>query len=152
MNRTINDPRRTVTASVPVRLTAPLDEARDVVLAALREVPEPTGLDLRLAIGEVTDKLVWLTVTGSHPPTPTSPRWRASSRARARRAARGGAATNVSSGPGPGAGPTCSVASTGSTLLRWRPATGLLGLFLAAGEVDAVVDQRREAAAHERAT
>jgi small-conductance mechanosensitive channel len=66
-NRTINDPRRTVTASVPVRLTAPLDEARDVVLAALEELPEADRTELRLHFGEVTDKLVWLTVTALTP-------------------------------------------------------------------------------------
>ena len=68
VNRTINDPRHTVTASVPVRLTAPLVEARTVVLAALEELPEADGTELRLHFGEVTDKLVWLTVTALTPP------------------------------------------------------------------------------------
>jgi small-conductance mechanosensitive channel len=68
VNRTINDPRRTVTASVPVRLTAPLDEARGAVLAALRALPEAERMELRMHFGEATDKLVWLTVTAVTPP------------------------------------------------------------------------------------
>ena len=53
---------------MPVRLTAPLDEARTVVLAALEELPEADRTELRLHFGEVTDKLVWLTVTALTPP------------------------------------------------------------------------------------
>jgi small-conductance mechanosensitive channel len=68
VNRTINDPRRTVTASVPVRLTAPLDEARGAVLTALEELPEAERIELRVHFGEVTEKLVWLTVTALTPP------------------------------------------------------------------------------------
>jgi small-conductance mechanosensitive channel len=67
VNRTINDPRRTVTASVPVRLTAPLDEAREVVRAALAELPDAGRTEVRLAFGDVADKLVWLTVTALAP-------------------------------------------------------------------------------------
>jgi small conductance mechanosensitive channel len=68
VNRTINDPRRTVTVTVPVRLTAPLDEARAAVLAALEELREANRTELRATFGDVTDKLVWLTVTALAPP------------------------------------------------------------------------------------
>jgi small-conductance mechanosensitive channel len=68
VNRTIDDPRRTVTASVPVRLTAPLDEARAALLAALQELPEADRMELRVHFGDVTDTLVWLTVTALAPP------------------------------------------------------------------------------------
>jgi small-conductance mechanosensitive channel len=68
VNRTINDPRRTVTASVPVRLTAALDEARAAVLATLERLPDADRLELRLGFGEATEKLVWLTVSALAPP------------------------------------------------------------------------------------
>jgi small-conductance mechanosensitive channel len=68
VNRTINDPRRTVAASVPVRLTAALDEARGAVLTALEQLPDADRLELRLGFGEATEKLVWLTVTALAPP------------------------------------------------------------------------------------
>jgi small-conductance mechanosensitive channel len=68
VNRTINDPRRTVTASLPLRLGAPIDEARTVVLAELRALTNADAVELRLAIDDVTDKVVWLTVTALAPP------------------------------------------------------------------------------------
>ena len=68
VNRTINDPRRTVTASLPLRLTASIDEAREVVLSALADLPHGDEIELRLAIADVTDKVVWLSVTALAPP------------------------------------------------------------------------------------
>jgi len=67
VNRTIRDPRRTVTATVPVRLGAPLDRARGVVLDAVTSSPGAEGLDVRVTVGEVTDKVVWLTATALAP-------------------------------------------------------------------------------------
>jgi small-conductance mechanosensitive channel len=68
VNRTINDPRRTVAASLPLRLGAPIDEARTIVVDELRGLPHADELELRLAIDDVTDKVVWLTVTALAPP------------------------------------------------------------------------------------
>jgi small conductance mechanosensitive channel len=68
VNRTINDPRRTLTASVPVRLNAPLDQARAAVLSELEALPDTEGTELRVAFGDVTDTRVWLTVTALAPP------------------------------------------------------------------------------------
>ncbi|HZQ15167.1 MAG TPA: mechanosensitive ion channel family protein [Gaiellaceae bacterium] len=67
VNRTIRDPRRTITATVPVRLGAPLDRAREVVLAAARSVPGAGQLEIRVTVGDVSDKLVWLTATALAP-------------------------------------------------------------------------------------
>src|SRR5262249_35575729 len=61
VNRTIRDPRRTVTASVPVRLGAPLERARAVVLEAVRSAPDAEGLEVRVTIGDVGETVVWLT-------------------------------------------------------------------------------------------
>ena len=67
INRSIDDPRRTVTASVPVRITAPLDQARSVVLEAVTGVPEAAQLHLTVTISEVSEKVVWLTVAALAP-------------------------------------------------------------------------------------
>jgi small-conductance mechanosensitive channel len=67
MNRTIRDPRRTVTASLPVRLGAPVEDARQVVLEAASGVAEAARLDIRVTVGEITDKVVWLTTTALAP-------------------------------------------------------------------------------------
>ena len=67
VNRTIRDPRRTVTASLPVRLGAPLERARAVVLEAAQAVPGAEPLDVRVTIGDIGEKVVWLTATALAP-------------------------------------------------------------------------------------
>jgi small-conductance mechanosensitive channel len=67
LNRTIRDPRRTVTASLPVRLGAPIEDARRVVLEAADGVADATRLDIRVTVGEVGEKVVWLTATALAP-------------------------------------------------------------------------------------
>lgn len=67
VNRTIRDPRRTVTAALPVRLDAPIDRARAVVLEAARSVEDAARLDIRVTVGDVTEKVVWLTATALAP-------------------------------------------------------------------------------------
>jgi small-conductance mechanosensitive channel len=61
VNRTIKDPRRAVTATLPVRLGAPLDGACAALYSAAARI-EGT-LDHRVTVGEVGDRLVWLNVT-----------------------------------------------------------------------------------------
>jgi small-conductance mechanosensitive channel len=68
VNRTVNDPRRTVTASLPVDIAAPVEEARNAVLDALARIPAAEELELRVAIGDVGEKVVWLNVTALAPP------------------------------------------------------------------------------------
>jgi small-conductance mechanosensitive channel len=65
VNRTIRDPRRAVTAALPVRLDAPIVQARADIVAAVR--PLPGVLDARAVVSDVTDKLVWISVTAFAP-------------------------------------------------------------------------------------
>lgn len=65
VNRTIRDPRRTVTAALPVRLDAPLAEARRLLLEAVGRTPGVT--EARVAVTEVSDRIVWLSVTAFAP-------------------------------------------------------------------------------------
>ena len=67
VNRTIRDPRRTVTATLPVRLGAPIERARAVVLGAAGAVPGAERLDIRVTVGDVGEKVVWLTATALAP-------------------------------------------------------------------------------------
>jgi len=63
VNRTIKDPRRTVTALLPVRLGSDVGEARRILLES---ATDGVG-DVRVTVSEITDRLVWLTVTGFAP-------------------------------------------------------------------------------------
>jgi small-conductance mechanosensitive channel len=65
VNRTIKDPRRSVVASLPVRLGAPLPQARAVALAAAGGVAGV--VDPRISVTDVTERLVWLSVSGFAP-------------------------------------------------------------------------------------
>ena len=67
LNRTIRDPRRTVTASLPVRLGAPVEDARRIVLEAADSVADAARLDIRVTVGEIGEKVVWLTATALAP-------------------------------------------------------------------------------------
>jgi small conductance mechanosensitive channel len=67
VNRTIRDPRRTVTVDLPLRLDAPVAKARDVLLETAGETPSVADAFVR--VSSVTDRLMWLTVTGYAPLT-----------------------------------------------------------------------------------
>ena len=67
INRTIRDPRRTVTASLPVSLGASIERARAVMLEATQSVPGADTLDVRVTVGDVGEKVVWLTATAYAP-------------------------------------------------------------------------------------
>jgi small-conductance mechanosensitive channel len=67
VNRTIRDPRRTVTASLPVRIGGSIEDARTALLAAAENVPGAEQLDVRITVGDVGDKVVWLTATALAP-------------------------------------------------------------------------------------
>jgi small conductance mechanosensitive channel len=62
VNRTIRDPRRAIVAELPVGLSASTATARETLLEAARSTPGVVEAHVRL--GNVTDRLVWLTVTG----------------------------------------------------------------------------------------
>jgi small-conductance mechanosensitive channel len=67
VNRTIRDPRRVVSAEFPVRLGAPIDEARTAVLRALEGIEGLRPGEARVLVGDVKNGAVWLTVTASAP-------------------------------------------------------------------------------------
>jgi small-conductance mechanosensitive channel len=62
VNRSVADPRRLVTVELPVRLDAPLDEARKVTKEAAARVPGGGSLELDARIGTVTESTAWLSV------------------------------------------------------------------------------------------
>lgn len=67
VNRSVADPRRLVTVQLPVRLDAPLDEARRVTAEAAASVPGGESLDLDVQVGEVTERTAWLNVVAFAP-------------------------------------------------------------------------------------
>jgi len=67
VNRTIRDPRRIVSASLPVRLGAPIDEARATVLQAIDGLAGVHHGGARVLVGDVSAGSVWLTATVSAP-------------------------------------------------------------------------------------
>jgi small-conductance mechanosensitive channel len=68
VNRTITDPRRTVSVTAPVAIAAPFDEARGAVLGSLEELLGTQVSELRVSLGEIGEKAVWLEVTALAPP------------------------------------------------------------------------------------
>ena len=67
VNRTIRDPRRIVTANLPVRLDAPLGDARAAVLRAVDAVEGLHRQGAKVLVGDVTGNVVLLTVSASAP-------------------------------------------------------------------------------------
>ena len=60
VNRTIRDPRRVIGVQFPVALGSPVEEAREVLRAAIAQIPGTHGADARVLIGEIGERLVWL--------------------------------------------------------------------------------------------
>lgn len=67
VNRSVDDPRRLVTVELPVRLTAPLDEARRVVMEAAASAPQGESLAIYVQVGSVTERTAWLNVVAFAP-------------------------------------------------------------------------------------
>jgi small-conductance mechanosensitive channel len=67
VNRTIRDPRRIVSASLPVRLGAPIHEARAAAFEALEGVAGIHRGESKVLVGDVTGNAVWLTAMASAP-------------------------------------------------------------------------------------
>ena len=67
VNRSVDDPRRLVTVSLPVRVDAPLPEARRLALEAVASAPEGAELDLDVRVGQVTERTAWLDVVAFAP-------------------------------------------------------------------------------------
>ena len=67
VNRSVDDPRRLVTVQLPVRLDAPLTDARRVTMDAASRVPHGAELDLDVRVGEVGERTAWLNVVAFAP-------------------------------------------------------------------------------------
>lgn len=67
VNRTIRDPRRVVSVDLPVRLGAPIDEARSTVLRAIDSIEGLHHGMAKVLVGDVGANVVWLTAIASAP-------------------------------------------------------------------------------------
>jgi small-conductance mechanosensitive channel len=67
VNRSVDDPRRLVTVELPVRLGAPLDEARRIAMEAAATVPQGESLAVYVQVGQVSEKTAWLNVVAYAP-------------------------------------------------------------------------------------
>jgi small-conductance mechanosensitive channel len=67
VNRTIRDPRRSITVGIPVRLDAPIADARAAVLHALEGVSGLHRHGTSVLVGDVTGNVVALTILASAP-------------------------------------------------------------------------------------
>ena len=68
INRSIQDPRRTVIVRLPIGLTVPVDRARAVVGEAVGTIQTPKNMEVSVLLTEVAEKTAWLTVTALAPP------------------------------------------------------------------------------------
>ena len=66
VNRTIKDPRRTISVSLPVALEAPIERARAAVHEAAAGLPAETE-ELTVRLDAVGEKTAWLSVTAFAP-------------------------------------------------------------------------------------
>jgi len=67
INRTIKDPRRSVTFNVPVALAAPLDRAKAAVLEVTQSADNV--VEASVHVGDVSQSVAWLTVVAYAHPT-----------------------------------------------------------------------------------
>ena len=67
VNRTIRDPRRVVSVDVPVRLGAPIADARTAILRAIDSVAGLHHGRAKVLVGDVSGSVVWLTAIASAP-------------------------------------------------------------------------------------
>ena len=63
VNRTLDDPRRLVTVRLPVAITAPVEDARRVLLRTIGELSEPELEDASVSVIDIGEKTTWLAVT-----------------------------------------------------------------------------------------
>jgi len=67
VNRSVDDPRRLVTVQIPVRLDAPLVDARRVAMDAASRGAHGAELDLDVQVGELGERIAWLNVVAFAP-------------------------------------------------------------------------------------
>ena len=67
VNRSLDDPRRLVTVRLPVAITAPVEDARRVLLRTIGELSEPRLEDASVSVVDIGEKTAWLAVSGLRP-------------------------------------------------------------------------------------
>jgi small-conductance mechanosensitive channel len=71
VNRSLEDPRRLVTVRLPVANTAPVEDARRLLLRVVGELEEAELEDASVSVVDVGEKTTWLSVSG-YAPRPTA--------------------------------------------------------------------------------
>jgi small-conductance mechanosensitive channel len=71
VNRSLDDPRRLVTVRLPVANTAPVEDARRVLLRTAEEASKPSLEDTSVAVVDVGERTTWLALSG-YAPRPTA--------------------------------------------------------------------------------
>lgn len=66
VNRTIKDPRRTVSVRVPIRLGASVEQARSAVLDAVRGAERPLE-DVSVRVADIEERTAWLQLAAYAP-------------------------------------------------------------------------------------
>jgi small-conductance mechanosensitive channel len=67
VNRSVDDPRRLITVELPVRLGAPLAEARRLTMEAAAQISQGDSLAVYVQVGEVSENTAWLNVVAYAP-------------------------------------------------------------------------------------
>jgi small-conductance mechanosensitive channel len=67
VNRSVVDPRRSVTVELPIAMTASLERAKSAMLDAARHATGADQLELDVRLGTVGEKTAWLTLTALAP-------------------------------------------------------------------------------------
>jgi small-conductance mechanosensitive channel len=83
VNRTIKDPRRWVTVTLPLRPSGSVENARELVTRAAQASPLLGEFDLVVRLDDVRQGAAWLTVTAFAPPGADVPALAAELRERA---------------------------------------------------------------------
>lgn len=60
VNRSIRDPRRLLSAALPVAIGAPVDRARSALIAAIEDSDRLGAIDLDIRVGDIEERVVWL--------------------------------------------------------------------------------------------
>jgi small-conductance mechanosensitive channel len=67
VNRSVGDPRRVITVRLPVAIDAALPDARRLALEAAETADGTNRLALKAQVAEITERVVWLEVSGFAP-------------------------------------------------------------------------------------
>jgi len=68
VNRSLEDPRRTVSVRLPIGITHSVEQARRVLLETVAAIGEAHLEGATVVVEEVGERVVWLNVVGFAPP------------------------------------------------------------------------------------